>query len=510
MATRKDQLDAFVFARRRMVANLVAPSPTGSDEAAPRPVKTFFTSAILSAIAVAGVAVLGVFKPSAPNGWQSGLAVDSSSGASYVYSPQDKLLHPVVNTTSARLLLGSNFKKFDVPDSVINGPNVTIGAPIGILNAPPDVPSAGNVDLTQWTLCVDSANPTDQMQAGGKTILEIGYGAGSDSVATQSTAFVVHDSGNTNYLITGDDKYPIQDNNVASHFVESFVQPGAPAGPWVSAAWLQAFRTGTPLQLPSVAGMGDQAPADNHLNNARVGDYGIVPGQNGQAPEYYIQTRDGLVQVSAFVYSLYKAGPASLPNSGAHELTNLTEAEVTAAQPRDERSTPTSLLHAGNDWPQSVLTMLDTDGKTSTFGVLCVNFSNNFDGDPPRLALFYGTHLPQALPNGVTVPSSDDGMANYVLVKAGHAALARAVSGGNSLSSGSEYLVTETGIRYLMVPSAKPVGAAADAKPVSAAQMLGYDKLTPATVPQNWMGLVPVGAPLDPQRAGQTPTLTGN
>ena len=100
MATRKDQLDAFVFARRRMVSNLVAPSPTGSDEAAPRPVKTFFTSAILSAIAVAGVAVLGVFKPSAPNGWESGLAVDSTSGASYIYSTQDKELHPEVMFTT--------------------------------------------------------------------------------------------------------------------------------------------------------------------------------------------------------------------------------------------------------------------------------------------------------------------------------------------------------------------------------------------------------------------------
>jgi hypothetical protein len=69
VATRKDQLDAFNFARRRMVANLVVPTATGSDEGAPRPVRTFASSIILSAIAVAAVAVLGVFKPSAPSGW---------------------------------------------------------------------------------------------------------------------------------------------------------------------------------------------------------------------------------------------------------------------------------------------------------------------------------------------------------------------------------------------------------------------------------------------------------
>ncbi len=134
MATRKDQLDAFNFARRRMVANLVVPTATGSDEGAPRPVKTFATSIILSAIAVAAVAVLGVFKPSAPSGWQNGLAVDSSSGAAYIV--QNNELHAVVNITSARLILGTNFVKYDVPDSTLNNSGMSIGAPVGILGAP--------------------------------------------------------------------------------------------------------------------------------------------------------------------------------------------------------------------------------------------------------------------------------------------------------------------------------------------------------------------------------------
>lgn len=509
MATRKDQLDAFVFARRRMVANLVAPSHTGSDEAAPRPVKTFFTSAILSAIAVAGVAVLGVFKPSAPSGWESGLAVDSSSGAAYVYSPQDKQLHPVVNITSARLLLGTNFKKFDVPDSVINGPDTTIGAPIGILNAPPDVPTAGNVDLKQWTLCLDSANHADQRQPNGKTILEVGYGAGSDSTALQNTAVVVHDPSNTNYLIDGDYAYPIsQDNAVTSQLVQVSVDPGHGAGPWVSNAWLKAFRPGSQLQLPSVAGLGDPVAQPGQLGT-NIGDYGTALGDNGQQSGYYIQTLDGLVQVNPFVYSLYKVGPAG-SNKHVHQL-SLTGAQVLNAKPRPELTAPTSLLNAGNDWPQNVVTLLDADGTSPGFGVLCAGFSSgSFDGDPPHIALYYGTHLPQPLPTGITVQGSGQSAADYVLVKAGHAALAREVSGGNNLNSGSQYLVTETGIRYLMTPSARLVGAAADAQPVSAAQMLQYDKVAVTTVPQSWMSLVPTGPPLNPAAAGGPPSLASN
>jgi type VII secretion protein EccB len=507
MATRKDQLDAFVFARRRMVANLVAPSPTGSDEAAPRPVKTFFTSAILSAIAVAGVAVLGVFKPSAPSGWESGLAVDSSSGAAYVYSPQDKQLHPVVNITSARLLLGSNFKKYDVPDSVINGPNVTIGAPIGILNAPPDVPAASNVDLTQWTLCLDSASHSDQTKPNGSTILEIGYGAGTDYTAQGTTGFVVHDTNNTNHLIVGDYDYPIQDNGVTSQLIDVFVNAGVGAGPWVSNAWLKAFRPGTPLQLPTVEGLGDPVTQPGQLGT-NIGDYGTVLGDNGQQSGYYIQTLDGLVQVNPFVYSLYKVGPAG-SNKHVHQM-SLNGAQVLNAKPKPELTSPTSLLNAGSDWPQNVVTLLDTDGKSPGFGVLCAGFSGSFDNDPPHISLYYGTHLPQPLPTGISVAGTGQTFADYVLVKAGHAALARNVSGGNNLNSGSEYLVTETGMQYLMTPSAKLRGAGADAQPVSATQMLQYDKVTVTHVPQNWMSLVPTGPQLDPGQAGGPPTLTSN
>ena len=117
MATGNQQLEAFKFARRRMVANLIAPSATGSDAGAPRPVKTFFTSIILGVVGIAAMTVLGYLKPTAPSGWQNGLAVDGTTGAAYVYYQNE--LHPVLNITSAQLLLGSGFTKYDVPDSVL-------------------------------------------------------------------------------------------------------------------------------------------------------------------------------------------------------------------------------------------------------------------------------------------------------------------------------------------------------------------------------------------------------
>lgn len=509
MATRKEQLDAFVFARRRMVANLIAPTATGSDEAAPRPVKTFFVSAILSAIAVAGVAVLGVFKPSAPSGWESGLAVDSSSGAAYIYSPQDKELHPILNITSARLLLGTNFKKFDVPDNVINSANETIGAPFGIPGAPPDVPSANNVDLTQWTLCVQSKNPTDQTQPGGKTILEVGYGSGGDSVASQYIAFIVHDSQGKNYLVTGDYAYPIGDNAVLNQLTGVAVAPGATEGPWVSDAWLHAFRTGSSLQFPTIASMGQALPASlSSQPGTRVGDYGTLTAANGQQVGY-IETASGLIEVNYFVYLLYSSGP-QVSRSGAQKM-SLTASAVTAASPRDEQKNPTSLSQAASDWPQNTVTSIDSDGVHPGFGVFCVAFSGSFDSDVPQLSMYYGSQLPQALPAGAGVEQSGgSAVADVVLVRPGHAALARDVSGGNSQNSGPEYLVTDTGTRYAMTPTATIPGPNGQSTQTSAAKQLQYDtSVHVSPVPENWMQLIQAGATLDPSVAGTSPSLSG-
>ena len=505
MATRKDQLDAFVFARRRMVANLIAPTPTGSDEAAPRPVKTFFVSAILSAIAVAGVAVLGVFKPSAPSGWQSGLAVDSSSGAAYIYSPQDKELHPVLNITSARLLLGSNFKKFDVPDNVINGTNETIGTPFGIPGAPPDVPTAGNVDLTQWTLCVQSKSSADQTQPGGKTILEVGYGNGGDSEATQGTAFVVHDSQGKNYLVTGDYAYPIGDNGVLLQLTGTSVAPGATEGPWVSDAWLKAFRPGSSLQFPTLANMGQHLPASlSSQPGTRIGDYGTLTAANGQQVGY-IETSAGLIEVNLFVYQLYSAGP-QVSTSGAQKMT-LSASAVSAATPKNEQQNPFSLSQAAGDWPRNTVTPIDSDGVHPSFGVFCASYSGAFDGDVPHLSLVYGSQLPQPLPSGAgVVQSGGSSYADVVLVRPGHAALARDVSGGDSQSSGAEYLVTDTGARYAMTPTATLPGQTSS---TSATKQLQYDNVHVSAVPDNWMRLLQAGAPLDPSVAGTTPSLNG-
>ena len=47
MASRRDELNAYTFAKRRTVAAFLQPSPTGSEEGAPRPLRAVLPGAIV-------------------------------------------------------------------------------------------------------------------------------------------------------------------------------------------------------------------------------------------------------------------------------------------------------------------------------------------------------------------------------------------------------------------------------------------------------------------------------
>jgi hypothetical protein len=224
----------------------------------------------------------------------------------------------------------------------------------------------------------------------------------------------------------------------------------------------------------------------------------------------YIETRTGLIEVNYFDYLLYSAGP-EVSRSGVQKM-QLTSSKVIASNPKDEQKDATaSLIGVGRNWPQNSVTPVDSDGVRPDFGVFCVSYSGAFDTDgSPQLVLSYGTRLPQPLPTGADVTRSTSALADFVLVRPGHAALARDVSSGASQDSGHSYLVTDTGIRYEMTPPVTIPPQAPGAQPTkaSAAKQLRYDAVPVTKVPDNWMQLIQTGAALDPSVAGATPPLS--
>jgi type VII secretion protein EccB len=514
VATRKDQLDAFNFARRRMVANLVAPTATGSDEGAPRPVRTFATSIILSAIAVAAVAVLGVFKPSAPSGWQAGLAVDSSSGAAYI--DQNNQLHAIYNITSARLLLGSKFQKFDVPDSTLNGSGIPVGSPVGILGAPEDVPAAGNMNLRQWSLCQNETDPNNETVAGGNTYLEVGYWPAASSTpqgqwtSASGTAMIVHDTANQVYLIDGNYKYPLGNDQTSETTVQDLLDglnqenpfvTGNVTGFWVSDAWLSAFATGSVIAYPTLDDLRGQPSSANQLGY--IGEYGPAGGGGGG----YVQTATGVVKLDTFAYDLYTSNP-SLKDHGVKPFPAgvLTQSAVNAANPGGPPLASSAFDSGtyGSNWPVEAPALEGTDTSSPGNDNVCVGYDGSSDSDAAVLTTWLSGALPYGSPSsqfGLSQPGSTT-YANVVMVKPGYGLIAQGSNGG-STGSGSDYLIEDSGYRYALLSD--QTSNSGSTTTISAIDQLGYAKVGVETVPSGLLDLIASGTQLDPDKAGLTP-----
>src|SRR4051812_44976121 len=114
MSSKKDLVEAHSFNRRRLVTAFVSGAPGGREVEPVRYGRTLVGGLVLAALVVAGAAVTPILtKSQLPEDWnKKGLVVGKESGSRFV--AVDKTLYPVINTTSARLILGSSDGKFDV------------------------------------------------------------------------------------------------------------------------------------------------------------------------------------------------------------------------------------------------------------------------------------------------------------------------------------------------------------------------------------------------------------
>jgi type VII secretion protein EccB len=497
VATRKDQLDAFNFARRRTVANLVAPSATGSDEGAPRPVRTFASSIILSAIAVAAVAVLGVFKPAAPSGWQGGLAVDSSTGAAYI--DQNNELHSVYNITSARLILGTKFAKYDVPDSTLNNSGVPLGSPVGILGAPEDVPAAANMNLTQWSFCQNEKAAADETDSGGSTYLEVGYWPTASSTqglwTNDSDAMIVHDSQHNVYLIEGNYRYLVGSDQNNHNNVQTFLSAiyghtfvsNDVMGYWASDTWLSAFPLGGQIEYPTLDDPNATAKGTNQLGP--VGAYGPLSTGGG-----VVQTLNGIVELDPLAYDLYSynSAPSAIDaaSQGDGGLVNPDTAFVSGSY--------------SPNWPTANPTIYGMNTTDANAQNVCVGYDYTGPSSVGQLTTWLSSQLPYGTPGsqfGLNQAGSNT-YADIVLVKPGYGLIAQSANG--STGSGPEYLIEDSGYRYGLLSSP---GSSSDSSPVTAVQQLGYSGISPELVPSGFLDLIEGGISLSPAAAGETPSI---
>lgn len=468
MATKKDLTEAYAFSRRRLVTAFVSGAPGGREVEPARPGRTIVGGLALAVLLVAGAAVAGVFSPRVEEGWADspGLIVSEETGAAYVITAaaegEEPVLRPVINITSAMLILGPDTEPQIIPDEEIEAE--PRGDDIGILGAPATVPAPDRLIDDGWTACADgdggirvevTRDPGRKPVEPGRALLVEVPGDRDDAV------YVIAESGPSEVETeTRAYSYRVPSSPGRDNLLDLIGLDEDETAVPVPEEWLALFPAGGELSRDSF-GLTDvgQTPyyADEipELRDHEIGD--VVATSTGTK---LLLTEEDPVTLSEFAYGVY-AGSESLdepPVVSALEL---------------GRGTPT---YREARWP--------ADPVTPVVGEQCAQLVASADRRP---AAFVVTD-----PDAPGVEEVEGGKRD-VAVDAGGGAYVLA-GDWDDTTGGDPHLIDAKGERYPLVGVDTP-------------RLLGYGDYAAPHVPDSWLELFWEGVALSQNAALCPPRL---
>ncbi|MER7755515.1 type VII secretion protein EccB [Kitasatospora sp. NPDC097643] len=557
MASRRDELNAYTFARKRTVGAFLLPGGGGSDEDAPRPVKAVLPSVLVATAVVAGFGLWGVFKPGAPLHWDDGKSVIQGKRSTTRYvvltdpDGRTKRLHQVLNMSSARLVLPAEAKVVVVDDDVLDRyPNH--GPTIGIPYAPDKLPAKDNADKPmKWSVC-DRPGSDDKQETVNQAVF---VAAGADAATLEAKdrklgqdqlllvqladeqqvsaqpapgqpavkpadakVYLVDAQGRKHEI--GSEK---ADDKERKSLITAVFGPNA-VPQRVKRDWLDTLLNGSPITFPQLDGVADSQNPNSSVTLENQADRRVGRLVHYQ-DRHYVVGKDRLFLVTPFQAELIRQNPA-------YQILYKYDADK---KPRSDEMTPadhaalgnnTPLPNVGDDWPlKSGAPLNNWQDRQDARKVVCSTFDGVAeDGRTPRRSVWAGPSYPAQYSNG----------AGAAYVTPGHGLFYRALD-NTTAGSGSDFLITETGLRYSVPtngdggrgataaptaqpgqsgapkpPTAQPTTAAPDQpqpqqsdEPGGNQARLGYQGVQPLPVPREWSNLVPAGPPLTAKSAAQ-------
>ncbi|MBT1186150.1 type VII secretion protein EccB [Streptomyces sp. CJ_13] len=531
MASRRDELNAYTFAKRRTVAAFLQPSATGTEEGSPRPLRAVLPGVIVGMVVLAGFGAWGMFKPQAPKGWDApgtAVIVGKQSTTRYVVlttkvnGKSQTRLHPVLNLASARLLLDpQKFKVIQVEDKVLDAGKPPRGPIIGIPYAPDRLPATADAaKAKRWAVCQQPGGNGQGVQTAAFVLADREAGLMDDArKVTDGQVLYVQSSGGSKerYLVdaTGT-KYKFPEGTPdAGKITNALVGSGA-VPQQVTEEWLATLNSGDPLEFPRLpatagpdAGVQGLGSADNKVGM-------VLLAQTGSGTQHYVVLPGRVAPVSDFVAWLLISSPATdvLNMNGKPHEVDLQSLNPEATAFKADAKWPLKKSAQINRAPAAAGTTPGAGGSGSGSGsgdrdTVC-NVLRSVDGQGNQtLSTWAGTGFP--------VDIAASGTSAYVTPGSG--LLYTQIQGKQTSAGGSLFLVTDTGLRYAVqangdsdaekskigAPDQQQQGAASDGRPeASQAQIrLGYGGVVPAMVPIAWSEFLSKGPRLDTNSSRQ-------
>ncbi|AWK11475.1 type VII secretion protein EccB [Streptomyces spongiicola] len=502
MASRRDELNAYTFAKRRLVAQFVQPNTTGSEEGAPRPLRAVVPGAVVAVVILAVFGAWGMFRPVAPQNWDTpneNVIIASRSTTRYVVLRTDgkKQLHPVLNMSSAKLLLDpGKGRVVNVDESVLDNGTIPHGATLGIPYAPdrlPDAEEAGSAK--RWAVC-------ERPGEGGRAIQKAAFVlAEREERRTEGAGrlrggelLYVEGPDETRHIVdAAGTAYPVDEDELLLRVLVGLGR----APQRVSAAWLDTLHKGDRIAFPAVPGAGADAGVPGGLPDA-VNKVGMVlEATDGTRVQQYVVLSGRVAPVTDFTAKLLL---------GSRELIELDQdGRAESVSPAAIR--PGRAFGKDKEWPEQAPEPVNSAGTDEGSRDTVCNVLREVDGDgSTTLSTWAGAGFPATLPTG----------SSSAYVTPGSGQLFRQFKGSRT-DSGFLFLVTDTGLRYAMQSNgdsaaddsgigASGSGREREARRQEAQQAqnrLGYKNVEPVPVPAAWSAFLPTGPRLSTGAARQ-------
>lgn len=505
MASRQDELNAYTFAKRRLVAQFLQPSSSGSEEGAPRPLRAVLPGVIVAVVVLAVFAAWGMFKPVAPRNWSEvgeNVIIASKSTTRYVVLETDgrKQLHPVLNMASARLLLnpdkGSVIK---VEEKVLDNGRIPRGATLGIPYAPDRLPGADEAGAAKrWAVC-------ERPGAGGRAIQravfvlaerEMDRVEGRDRLGGGELLYVQGPGGKRHIVDAGGTAYLLPRNEL---LLRALVGEGA-LPQRVSDRWLATLHKGDPISFPRVPGEpGARAGVPGiRADLDRIGL--VIRAPSGSTVRHYVVLRGRVAPVTDFTAKLLLGSAQLKPLAQNSRARPAGTADFTPSGAR---------FHGAARWPDggpkvanALGTAFGSPGERGGRDTVCNVLRDVDERDgTTTLSTWAGRDFPAMLATGQSSAH----------VTPGSGQLFRQFK-GETTAAGFLFLVTDTGLRYATQSNGDSatddtgIGEPSREQREEALQAqtrLGYRNVDPAPVPAAWSELLPTGPRLSTAAARQ-------
>ncbi|MFD8059189.1 type VII secretion protein EccB [Streptomyces cyaneofuscatus] len=488
MQSKRDQVQAHGFMMGRLSSGLLTADPDAPESPLGRTTRGVVFGILVTVLIGAGTTVYGLLRPGGNETWRKGenLVVNRETGARYLWTGTDGVLHPVRNYTSARLIGGAQLKAVDVSTASLR--DVPVGSPAGIPGAPDTLPGPAQLDPGAWHMCVTGPDGALPSTSGGITGVGVDQAGATTLVAgapleTQDVGadrgVLVRGPDRTEYLVWRGSRLPLDRPSDARNALGYGSERAMP----VSAAFLDALAPGPALKPPEVTGRGEKGPVLGG-EESRVGQLFEVSVPGGGST-YHLLRKDGLVPLSRLEAALVLGDPAT--QKDAYEGRSPEARAVGADALRTHRAKETAAAgSAGAELPRTPPIPHSAPRGTA----LCAQVDGGSGGARIRSVLVPLTELtPVAFSQGAAQPVAEAcARTDSTVVRPGRGALVRALHASGAAHAGTTYLVAENGVKY-RVPAKESLGA------------LGYGEGDIGSVPAPLLAALPTGADLDPAAA---------